>query len=424
VRDRVRIDDLARPRWPEAAQPFVEGLTAHGEALGIGAIAPDRVMVAANEQTGLDTWGDGAFRERLEVLCAALQTEAGLSPFGIALTYESLVQTLRGRLLVEDLIGRHPEIEDVPIAAPIVICGLPRTGTTHLHNLLSAHPGLRHLPYWESLEPVLPPDEAAAVAGGAPDPRRERTAAAVEIVDTCMPLFRRMHEMTVDHAHEEIQLLALDVSGMFFETTSLMPTWRDHYTATDQTPSYRYLARVLRALTWLRGGDRWVLKSPQHLEQLGPLAATFPDATFVVTHRDPVAVTASTAAMITYAARMRVAAPDPLAHGAYWSSRVQDLLLGGLRDRDALPAGQVVDVVLDDLVADDMGVVERIYATAGQSLDDRARSAMAAFASAHPRGRHGTVEQDLAVLGIDAQERRRALAEYAERFGLRDEGLR
>jgi hypothetical protein len=421
--DRVRIDDLARPRWTAAAQPFVEGLSAHGEALGVAAIAPDRVMEVAGEQTGLDTWGDDVFRERLDVLCRALRTEAGLSPFGVALTYESIVQSLRGRLLVEDLIGRHPGIVDVPIVAPIVICGLPRTGTTHLHNLLSADPGLRHLPYWESLEPVLPPQDAAAVEAGAPDPRRERTAAAVELVDTCMPLFRRMHEMTVDHAHEEIQLLALDVSGMFWETTALMPSWRDHYTASDQTPSYRYLARVLQALTWLRGGDRWVLKSPQHLEQLGPLSTVFPDATFVVTHRDPVAVTASTATMITYAARMRVAEPDPLAYGDYWSARVEDLLLGGLRDRDLLPPDQVVDVVLDDLVAHDMGVVERIYDAAGQPLDDRARAAMAAFAEAHPRGRHGTVEQDLAVLGIDAGERRSALAAYTTRFGLRDEGL-
>ena len=102
-----------------------------------------------------------------------------------------------------------------------------------------------------------------------------------------MPYFKRMHEMTVDHVHEEIQLLAIDVSTMLFETLSLLPSWRDSYRATDQTPCYEYLRTILKVLQWLRGGSRWVLKSPQHLEQFGPLRATFPDATFVVTHRDP-----------------------------------------------------------------------------------------------------------------------------------------
>ena len=431
--DRVRIDDLAEPRWTPAAQPYVDALTAYGDELGPDALHPERLRTAAAEQTGLTTWGDDGFATRLDLLCRALRDEAGLSGLGLAMSYESLVQTLRGRLLVEDLIARHPEIERVPIERPIVICGLPRTGTTHLHNLLAADPTLRHLPYWESLEPVLPPAEAAALAeaavgsgaGGADDPRRGRTQLAVDLVDTCMPLFKRMHEMTVDHAHEEIQLLALDIGGMFFETTAPMPSWRDHYTTTDQTPSYRYLRRVLQALTWLRpdAGERWVLKSPQHLEQLGPLAAVFPDATFVVTHRDPVAVTASTCTMLAYTARLRMGRPDPVAIGDYWTARVEQLLLGGMRDRDLLPAGQTVDVVLDDLVADDDATVRRIYAVAGQPLGEASLAAMRAFTAAHPRGRHGTIAYDLDALGIDAPTRRTALATYRKRYALRDEGL-
>ena len=110
---------------------------------------------------------------------------------------------------------------------------------------------------------------------------------ALSFLDAAMPYFKRMHEMTVEHTHEEIQLLAIDFSTMLFETTAPMPTWRDHYLARDQRPSYAYLLRVLKVLQWLRGGTRWVLKSPQHLEQFPALVDTFPDATFVVTHRDP-----------------------------------------------------------------------------------------------------------------------------------------
>ena len=123
------------------------------------------------------------------------------------------------------------------IERPIIICGLPRTGTTHLHNLISADPAMRSLPYWESLEPVLP--EAERPRPGDPDPRPARTAIGLEVLAAAMPYFNRMHEMTVDHVHEEIQLLAIDISTMLFETQALMPSWRDFFKAGDQTASLR-----------------------------------------------------------------------------------------------------------------------------------------------------------------------------------------
>jgi hypothetical protein len=414
----VRLDDLADPQIPADRQPIVDALTAYGETLTLDA---DHLCARASEQTGLDTWGDGAFRDRLSRLCRSLRDEAELSAAGTASVYEMLTQLLRNRLLLEDLIAQHPEIERVPIERPIVICGLPRTGTTHLHNLLSADPKLRHLPYWESLEPVLAPGEMPAP--GEPDPRLARCEMALDHVNGLLPHFRRMHEMTVDHAHEEIQLLAIDIAGMLFETTAPMPQWRDAYKDEDQTSAYRYLRRALQALTWLRGPTRWVLKSPQHLEQFEPLLETFPDATFVVTHRDPVAVTVSMCTMIAYSARVHLAKPDPRALAAYWSARTADLLNACLAHRDVLPDAQTIDVRLDDLVADELGTVARIYALAGQPLDASARAGMAQFVADHPRGRHGTVVHDLDALGLDHTRLRVELRPYAERFGVRDEGV-
>ena len=124
-----------------------------------------------------------------------------------------------------------------------------------------------------------------------------------------------MHEMTTWHVHEEIQLLAIDFSTMLFETVAPMPSWRDYYQSHDQTSSYRYLRKILQVLQFLRGGERWVLKSPQHLEQFGPLSTVFPDATYVVTHRDPVAVTVSLCTMIAYSARLSADDLDPPASG-------------------------------------------------------------------------------------------------------------
>jgi hypothetical protein len=412
----VRIEDLAAPTFPPEMAELRRAVAALAGDLRL---ERDALVADARRQTGLSDLGDPGFAERLDVLLRALREEAGLSSFGMVSNYMLLKQLLCSRLLLEDLLRRHPEIDDVPIERPIVIAGLPRTGTTHLHNLLSADPALRALPYWESLEPLLAPGETDD--GGAPDPRIARTEMALGMVNGAMPYFVRMHEMTADHVHEEIQLLAIDFSSMLFETIALMPSWRDYYRAHDQTPHYAYLKRILQALTWLRGGRRWVLKSPQHLEQLGPLVRVFPDATFVVTHRDPVSITASMATMIAYTARMNVDRPDPVACGRYWSARVEDLLRGCVRDRELLPAARSIDVRFQDLTADDFAMVERICALAGHPLTPTARAAMDAFLAAHPRGRHGTVVYDMAALGLDRAERRKALRFYSERFALEDE---
>jgi Sulfotransferase family len=304
----------------------------------------------------------------------------------------------------------------VRIVAPIVVCGLPRTGTTHLHNLMAADPALRSLPYWESLEPVLPDSERPAP--GDPDPRLARTEAALDFINSAMPYFKRMHEMTVDHVHEEIQLLAIDFSTMLFETTAAMPTWRDYYLAHDQTPHYEYLRTVLKVLQWLRGGDRWVLKSPQHIEQFPALRATFRDATFVVTHRDPVSVTTSVATMITYTARLSHERVDPHFIGGYWADRIERMLRSCADERDALPADQSIDVHFDEFMADDVAMVERIYELAGQPMTDAVRGAMQSFMDDHPRGKFGGILYDLADFGLDASERRDALRFYTDRFAV------
>jgi hypothetical protein len=409
----VVLDDLAAPRFSPDIEALLGAMAEMAPSCPLDAGA---ILAAARQQTGLAHVGDDRFLDRLEILCGALRTEAGLSAAGTVSLYSQLLQFMKSRLLVEDVLHRHPEIHDIEISRPIVIAGLPRTGTTHLHNLISADPALRSLPYWESLEPVLPRSEHPPP--GAPDPRIARTAAALDVMDRALPYFKRMHEMTVDHVHEEIALLALDVSTMFFETLALVPTWRDAYRATDQTPSYDYLRTVLQVLQWQRGGRRWVLKSPQHLEQFGPLRATFPDATFVVTHRDPAAVTVSMATMIAYTARMHVARVDPVAVGRYWSARTEDLFRACADDHGLLPGAQTIDVRFDEFMADDVAMVERIYALADQPFTDAARAGLTAFMAGHRRGRHGGVVYQPEVLGIDPAERRRALAFYGEQFGV------
>ena len=325
----IRLTDLARPQFSAEAAPL---LAAGAEMASAVSLEPDRLVHDAIAAVGgLDDFGPDGWQEPLDVLSRAYRSEAGLSRFGTVSIHAQLVQILTNRLLLEDLVRRRPEVLERRVEAPIVIAGLPRTGTTHLHNLLAADPALRSLPYWEAIEPLPAPNDPPDSI----EPRVERCAGGLAMSDLFIPEMQRMHEMTAWHTHEEIHLLAMDCSTMFFDTLAPMPTWREYYRSTDQTPHYRYLERVLRVLQSVRpAGSRWVLKSPQHLEQLGPLDTAFPDATVVLTHRDPGDVIVSMTTMIAYSARMHLEVVDPVALGRHWTAladRPVGLLRGGPR---------------------------------------------------------------------------------------------
>ncbi len=372
----------------------------------------DALHAKAVAESGLDDFGPRDYVERLEVLLEALRAIPGLNGPGRVNFHAQVVQMLRNRLQLTDLLRRHPEIADIELVPPVVIAGLPRTGTTHLHNLMASAPTFRTLPYWESIEPVPRPDEV----GVDPDPRRERCDQAVWFADLAMPLFPLMHEMTTDHVHEEIQLLANDFSTMFFETVGDVPGWRDYYCAHDQAPHYRYLTLQLKAMQHLRGGRRWLLKSPQHLEQLPVLEEVFPGLTTVITHRDPVSVVVSMATMVAYTARMH-RSPVPAEHlGRYWADRIERMLNKLVADRHCAPADRSVDIRFDEFMADDLGTVARVYALAGEPMTADAEAAMAAYLAGHRRGHLGTIDYRPADLGLDLDDLRARFAPYVARF--------
>ena len=165
-----------------------------------------------------------------------------------------------------------------------------------------------------------------------------------------------------------------------------------------------------------------MLKSPQHLEQFVPLVSTFPDATFVVTHRDPSSVTISMATMVAYTSRMSVEHVDPPAIGSYWGARVEDLFRACTDHRELLPADQSIDLLFDDFMADDMATVERVYALAGQPLTDGSRAAMEAFRPPTPVAGTEPSSTEPEVLGIDPAERHEALALYRTALRYRSRG--
>jgi Sulfotransferase family len=405
----VHLDDLAEPRFSPQIDQIRELMASMAPDCPLDA---DALHAKATAETGLADFGPDDYRERLEVYLAALREIDGLHGPGIVNFHAQVLQSLKNRLLLNDLLARHPEIRDIELLPPVVIAGLPRTGTTHLHNLLAAGPTFRTIPYWESVEPFPLPAEL----GAEPDPRRTRMDAAVEFMNAAMPHFPLMHEMTTDHVHEEIQLLANDFSTMLFETLGHVPRWRDYYLAHDQTTSYEHLRLQLKALLFLRGGRRWLLKSPQHLEQLPVLDAVFPGVVVVCTHRDPVPVVLSMLAMLTYTARMH-RSPVPVHEiAASWAERLQHMLDALVRDRDVIPPTRSIDVRFDEFMSDELGIAERIYDLAGEPLTGPARAASADYLEHHQRGRLGSIATSADMFGLDERDLPDRFARYRERF--------
>ncbi len=412
---QVRLDDLAQPRFSAEAQQILDMMAAMAPNCPLDVEA---LHAQARADTGLHDFGAQDYRERLDVYLAALREIDGLHAAGVVNFYGQLLQLLKNRLLLADLLSRHPEIDDVELLPPIVIAGLPRTGTTHLHNVLAAAPTFRTMPYWESVEPFPLPSEAGQREPSPvePDPRRTRMDVAVGVINTVMPHFPLMHEMTTDHVHEEIQLLANDFSTMFFETLGDVPRWRDYYRAHDQTPHYQYLARQLKAMQFLRGGRRWLLKSPQHLEQVPVLDRVFPGCIVVFTHRDPVPVALSMIAMITYSARMH-RSPVPVEQIAdSWIGRLEQMFAALVGDRDTIGPERSVDIRFDDFMANELGVAEQVYALAGEPYTESARTAIGDYLAGHQRGRLGNVETSYEMFGLDRDSLRARFAPYVARF--------
>jgi hypothetical protein len=403
----TRIVDLVAPAYTAEVDAMREAILPMARATALDSAALHR---QASAETGLVDFGPRDYTERLDLLLAAYRDIPGMTELGVFGTYTQLLQLLKNRLRLVDLLAREPQILDLELLPPVIIVGLPRTGTTHLHNLLAAAPTFRSLPYWESVEP-FPADGVTDI-----EERRGQTEMTLWFMNQAMPLFPLMHEMTTDHVHEEIALLAVDFSTMFFETIAHVPAWQAYYRAHDQTPHYQYLRVALQALTHLRGGRRWVLKSPQHLEQLPVLNAVFPDATVIVTHRDPVDVTVSMATMIAYTARGYLDVVDAPMLGRAWADRIETLLSGCVRDRDLLADDRSMDLRFNDFMRDDLAAVRDVYDLCDEPLTPAAAQAMTDYLAAHPRGRLGRIDYRAEDVGLDPVELRERFAAYTARF--------
>jgi hypothetical protein len=299
--NEIHIDDLAHPIHNDMQRAALE----YGETLSVE-LNRQSILAEAELKTGLSDWGPDDFLPRLDLLCDEWSNDEGLTGIGRLSLHNKLLQHACSRLLIQDQFKQHPEIFDITIEKPIIVAGLPRSGTTHLLNLMASDSRLRALPLWESYEPVPMPAEHLLDDGT--DPRYQRCADSWDMMQAMTPHLAAMHPMNPDHIHEELELMGPNFGSYNYEWLCHSPRWRDFYFSEDQTYQYEYMRDVLKLLTWQqRDTDRptrWVLKCPQHLEQLPVLHKVFPDATIAITHRDPVSVIQSSITMLGYGQRL------------------------------------------------------------------------------------------------------------------------
>lgn len=412
----IIIDDLAEPRLTPAIIAARQGSTDFEEHMGVEAI-----LARASDLTGglTDFGEDTGFRERLAVVLQALAEDEGLTRGGRITIIDHAIRVMANRLRIEDLVKRHPEILDIPIEKPLIIAGLPRSGTTHLVNWLARDTRLRSLTLWESEEPV---PSAPPPPPGQPDSREQRSAEFWAHFESMLPHMAAMHGMEASSIHEDNELLYMDVNCYSWEFQTRIPRWIDHYFAHDRTQSYLYEKKVLQVLTWYRGPNRWVLKSPQHMENLGALKAAFPDATLVITHRDPVAVLRSLTTMLGYSDRIRRDPTDPPGLARHWIDRIDRLLHACIDQRHVWGPDQSIDILFHDYMADQEGMMRQVYDLAGLPLTQEAEAALLGYLSDNPRHAQGRVLYDLeGVFGVDVPALRERFAYYYDRFPVRQE---
>ena len=240
----LSIDDLAHPSLTDLQQAAIEYTSSNPVRFD-----RDTMMSTAIQKTGLDHWGSLDFIQRLDLQIAAVEQDTGLNPLGRLSIYNDMVRYLANRLQFEAYRLKHPEYDQIALEDPLVVVGLPRSGTTHLLNMMAADPRLQSIPYWESRQPFVIATEQASWDDQ--DPRYQRCAQEWAMSEQLLPLLKAMHEMSPDHVHEELELENLDFSSYNLDWMARVPAWRDFYLSQNQAPHYLYMKQVLKAVVKL-----------------------------------------------------------------------------------------------------------------------------------------------------------------------------
>jgi hypothetical protein len=395
----------------------VRALNAGGRALRTLGMEPpaldvDGLQRAARARAGLSDFGAWDIAEPLERLVRAYRDEARLTTLGRITVRELLVSLLDNLLRMEAERAANPALERERIAAPVFIIGLPRTGTTHLHGIMSEDPGNRAPATWEVMFPATPADASASARA------RAQTEARLGWARRFAPEFMRIHPIAADLPQECIAITAQVFMSIQFHTTHDVPSYQDWFEQAPHTLAFDFHRRFLQHLQAKSLGSRWVLKAPGHLFSLASLLERYPDARVVHTHRDPLRVMASMASHATVLRRAFSDHADPSRIAADWADRWARALDRFLAVRDRAPAAQFLDVGFESIETDPLGTIERVYDFLDWPLTPEARAAMQRFLDANPKGKHGVHRYTLEQFGLSRAGEAARFRSYCERFSI------
>jgi hypothetical protein len=388
-----------------------------------GALVPldvDSLLDAAREATGLTDFGADDFREPLEVLVDSLEREAALTLMGRLLVRGDILNLLENRLQLAEALVRHTQIREEVVKAPIFIVGLPRSGTSILHELLAQDPRLRAPLSWEARYPWPPSGDQT----GPPDPRIAMAENVFTFWNELVPEYRTMHEMGAQIPCECIQLTAHSFRSEEFLGRNSVPSYGGWLATADLAPAYAIHHDLLRALQSGRPAQRWMLKAPSHMMALRWLFAEYPDARIIQTHRDPVQIMGSSVNLLQALCWMRAERVDPaLIQASFAGEGLAARLFGAVdfRDSGTIPARQFCDVGFSALMSDPIQALDEVYAWLGLDFTPEVERAMRDYLEAKPRGKHGSHDYGFADLGLDLATERARFADYQARFDVPSE---
>lgn len=377
------------------------------------------LLAEAQRRSGdLCDFGAASFRPALQALLTALNDEARLSDTGRQILGERIIELLKNRLVIEEYYRNFPQIEEERIEQPIIIVGLPRTGTTLLQRILGCDARLYPLYWWETRFPA----PLAVVPPGQVDPRIGLARAEVAAMLAAMPRLKAIHPLDAEAPDEEGMLLEHSFRA-FFDAYADIPGYTAWLWNNDQTPAYEYLKRMLKFLQWQkrqRGETaslgRWVLKTPYHLRQMAVLFKVFADARLIQTHRDPLQTIPSIASFSETLWRIYGRDVDARRAGEQWSAILARSMRETMAWRDQQGAGRCLDIWFSDTLDRPLAVVQQIYDFAGLSLPEGIQEHMQVYLQQNRRDQRPLHEYTLAHYGLSAAQIADDFADYRQRY--------
>ena len=372
----------------------------------------DRMLAEVSETVGLDDYGHASFRDGLEQLVASARSDAQLNALGEVVLDATCRKALTNRLHVTDWCRQHPDVEREVVGAPLFILGLPRTGTTALSHLLAADRNNRSLLAWEANESIPPPTRETYST----DPRFERAMNEPAGVEMLNPGFKAIHYDPPDMPIECSVIMAQHFQSPTLSVLFNVKSYDAWMVTADATHTYQYHRQVLQVLQSHNPG-RWQLKTPAHCWYLDALLATYPDARFVMTHRDPVRVTGSVCSLARSLSGTFTDADYTTAIAAHWPELIATMLdrVDEFRSRNG--DDRFYDMRYADLVADPVRAVRSLYEHFGIAWDTQTDTSLREHASVHRQHRFGEHTYTLEEFGLEADAIRARLSGYLDRFG-------